>query len=717
LSASNDADTKVFKMLYRGDVSQANRRAEQLRKGGIFNQKHGFYKRTRCTSAAQEAQSALPAGVINVCEDTEDEEEYGGEEKEIAKEMQELRASQKWVNQPGWDAVSEGQAECPVTGNVVNLRLDWAEVERKMNRDLDGAVGKATAEKEDEVLRRYPLELLDPTQRAFANRVLAWGAELVEAYRRSVEAIAATGKPLKLPVLRTWLGGSAGSGKSTTLRTIVQHLRLMFAKANIGATVELTAYTGVAAFNIGLGAKTCCSSFQVFPGAVWQHELQGEAFRRLEQQWKDVVLLIVDEISFVGKAFFAKMHHRLQQGKRRFFSEAGLDPSDFLFGNVSMILVGDFGQLEPIDDWSMCDNEGKGQDCPARLRHLWRFQKQGQCLLREFLVATGETKPEAILLQNIHRSGDDMAWTESCLRLRDFECTEEDFRWWRSHDLDRGNLSESEKTYFDCHAVWLCARCEDVGARNGRKLAHMAEDEKRLIHQIHAQHSNKTAKRQPSSVFDGLRPVINLVRGCKVMLTRNVAYEFGLANGTRGTLIGVVYGPGGVGTFPEAVVAEFTEYCGPEFYPGQPKWVPILPKFSRKDGTRMTRIQFPIVAGFALTVNKAQGLTIKEGVVIHLVGSKRFRPASKHGLAFVAWTRSESFRMTAFKNLPAWGDFMKGKESDMLRMRKRFVERLQALHQNTLAANSDMKTAEQENAAYLRWKAEQEHDSKRARTA
>ena len=56
----------------------------------------------------------------------------------------------------------------------------------------------------------------------------------------------------------------------------------------------------------------------------------------------------------------------------------------------------------------------------------------------------------------------------------------------------------------------------------------------------------------------------------------------------------------------------------------------------------MTRTQFPVVAGFAPTVNKAQGLTIKEGVVIHLVGGKKFRPAAKHGLPFVAWTRSES---------------------------------------------------------------------------
>ena len=122
---------------------------------------------------------------------------------------------------------------------------------------------------------------------------------------------------------------------------------------------------------------------------------------------------------------------------------------------------------------------------------------------------------------------------------------------------------------------------------------------------------------------------------------------FGLANGTRGKLVGVVYGPGGIGSLPEALIVEVPDYCGPAFYPDEPKWVPLLPMFSRKEETRMTRTQFPIVAGFALTVNKAQGLTIKEGVVVHLVGGKRFRPASKHGLPFVAWTRSESFAMTA----------------------------------------------------------------------
>ena len=36
---------------------------------------------------------------------------------------------------------------------------------------------------EEEVMRDFSLDKLDPTQRVFADRVLAWGKELVSAYK------------------------------------------------------------------------------------------------------------------------------------------------------------------------------------------------------------------------------------------------------------------------------------------------------------------------------------------------------------------------------------------------------------------------------------------------------------------------------------------------------------------------------------------------------
>ena len=123
------------------------------------------------------------------------------------------------------------------------------------------------------------------------------------------------------------------------------------------------------------------------------------------------------------------------------------------------------------------------------------------------------------------------------------------------------------------------------------------------------------------------------------------------ANGTHVTLIGVVYGERSkAGDFPEVCVVELPDLRGPPLYPDHPTWELVLPITCCKGVTEFTRRQLPLVAGFAFTLNKAQGLTIKEGVVAHLVGGERFLPASKHGLPFVAWTRSERIDMIAFKD-------------------------------------------------------------------
>ena len=162
--------------------------------------------------------------------------------------------------------------------------------------------------------------------------------------------------------------------------------------------------------------------------------------------------MIVDEISFIGRAFFTRMHFRTQQAKRRFFSEAALDPNVYTFGNLSIILVGDFGQLEPIEDWSMCDSEATYQTCPKNMRHLWRHACQGKLLLQTF--------DEAVMLSRIHRSKEDLWWTESCLRLRDFTCTKEgDYDYWRQHDLDRGHLNAEQREYLKTK---LCGSAPDV---------------------------------------------------------------------------------------------------------------------------------------------------------------------------------------------------------------------------------------------------------------
>ena len=119
-------------------MEELERWSEVERKSTVVKTRHNFYKQTKVTSLAQEEQSALSAGIINTYEDTSDEEDFTGEQKEIASEMQALRAAQQWVNQEEWDAAGEAKAVDSNGADVV-LRAPtdaegrpptWGEVQR-----------------------------------------------------------------------------------------------------------------------------------------------------------------------------------------------------------------------------------------------------------------------------------------------------------------------------------------------------------------------------------------------------------------------------------------------------------------------------------------------------------------------------------------------------------------------------------------------------------
>ena len=179
----NDRETQVLKMLYKGNMEEISRREQQEKSAKVYNRKHNYYRNTRCTCMAQEEQSAIPAGVFNVYEDSDDEDAYLGEQRELQKEMQELLAAKDWINQKGWDVASEAQVVSPSSGKTIDLRLDWAMVEQKLKQGYgDLAVSDAGDVDEVKVLSDFSLDKLDPTQRVFADRVLKWGDELVDVH-------------------------------------------------------------------------------------------------------------------------------------------------------------------------------------------------------------------------------------------------------------------------------------------------------------------------------------------------------------------------------------------------------------------------------------------------------------------------------------------------------------------------------------------------------
>jgi len=135
------------------------------------------------------------------------------------------------------------------------------------------------------------------------------------------------------------------------------------------------------------------------------------------------------------------------------------------------------------------------------------------------------------------------------------------------------------------------------------------------------------------------------------MLTKNVWQSKGLYNGALGTVRGLVFGENTAPpSQPYCVLVEFDDYQGPSAAEGR-RIVPIVPEtvtFDARCGSSGSRQQFPLVLGWAITIHKSQGLTLKQ--VVLGIGNKE----SQLGLTYVGCSRVKSWQGLAFQHSFPW---------------------------------------------------------------
>ena len=129
-----------------------------------------------------------------------------------------------------------------------------------------------------------------------------------------------------------FLTGSAGAGKTTAVK-LAQRFCFEFCRAVSilwnNRTFLFTAYTGSAASCFG-GITICKAAFlNKTKSTLDQDEID---------EWKDVRILVIDEISFMKDSDMIQLDRRLKQ-----CSGDRIKP----FGGYSIIFAGDFRQLEP----------------------------------------------------------------------------------------------------------------------------------------------------------------------------------------------------------------------------------------------------------------------------------------------------------------------------------------------------------------------------------
>ena len=394
--------------------------------------------------------------------------------------------------------------------------------------------------------------------------------------------------------------GTAGTGKSYLIRSITQVL---------GTSCILTGTTGMAAFNI---CGTTVHSALKLPIHRSNHkDLQGTSLQQLQLKLKDKHYIIIDEMSMIGQRMLAWIDKRLRQASGQLSKP---------FGGLSIILIGDFGQLPPVCDRPLYANIpfNTHNISPLKLHGYTMYQLFQQVVILDQIFRQSGTDPKILHFKNL------------LSRLRDGQITLEDW-----HTLLSRTPDKAANTAHFTDAVRLYYDRESTSLFNLEKLQSLGTP----IATIKAIHSSPAAASAKPDDAGGLYPTIHLAKGARVMLTTNLWQQVGLCNGAAGTVHEFIYVEGqSPPNLPIAVLVNFDDYIGPIFLQHQPKCIPIPPITSEWQSTKghHSRQQIPLLPRHAITIHKSQGQTLQKAVID--IGKAELSA----GCTFVALSRVKS---------------------------------------------------------------------------
>lgn len=114
---------------------------------------------------------------------------------------------------------------------------------------------------------------------------------------------------------------------------------------------------------------------------------------------------------------------------------------------------------------------------------------------------------------------------------------------------------------------------------------------------------------------------MHLAQTARVMLIPNLWIEIGLVNGALGTVVSICYQEGSPPALPLAVMVKFDNYTGQVLPDNTVPITPIRRTWS-SSCEQCSRLQIPLKLVWAMTIHKAQGLTLDKVAID--VGKKEF---------------------------------------------------------------------------------------------
>ena len=360
-----------------------------------------------------------------------------------------------------------------------------------------------------------------------------------------------------------------------------------------------TAFTGTAASNIG--GLTLTSTFKFGYGNQFFSMDNRDRDRRKTQLAK-LVMVIIDEISFVKSDMLYMLNLRLQEVKE----------NNKPFGGVAILCFGDIFQLQPVAGNFVFERPSN----PS-----YHFTHSYQNLWNMLTVINLETN---------HRQGEDGNFANFLDRVRTMKAgdmTDEDERLLKERVRPKGHPDLKDSAF-----NIICTR--KVAGEMNSKYVRELPGEMIEIDAVNFKANHKTFKPTLHKSGDGtigktgFMNKLKLKVGAKVMLIKNIRTEDGLTNGQTGKLAHVVRdSKGGVKylmvRFNRENVGKMTRKENPELerlYPGCTKIEKTLETYKLKETGANTAnlIQFPIVLAHAITAHKTQGMTVPKPLTVNL---------------------------------------------------------------------------------------------------
>jgi len=321
-------------------------------------------------------------------------------------------------------------------------------------------------------------------------------ADLSDGQRAVVESV--------LSGHSTFFTGPAGSGKSHVLSTI---LRLDGTDGGSGGGSDigiggrrrrryvLTATTGISACNVG--GVTVHSFAGVGTGDGPLPDLLSRVMgnERARRRWRDVDVLIIDEVSMMPGQFLDRLDAVAQRARN--------DPRPF--GGIQLLLCGDFYQLPPVN----------------LARSSFAFEAR----------CWGRSLTSSVLLTRIYRQGGDARLRRILNEARIGELSDESAEILRAHSVEnpasggggqggvRPTLLEPRNAQVDR------ANLAEMGRLPGKVRSFRSRDRSAT-----EAYGRQLQHCQAPSVLD-------LKVGAQVLLLKNLDPGRGLVNGSRGVVV------------------------------------------------------------------------------------------------------------------------------------------------------------------------------------